>query len=181
MNSSLKTTRFPRNQWFSIPKENNKVWKALNVYFSNILWCEQKLPLQTRADNQGNQNEGCWLEVFHLLIETKKSTGFTSLRVNCREIIQVTPWIFSTKFAKNGTSDYDHRFLHIRNSVVIKFHSPIEKPLNRAQPRINSSNSKVDIIRSQILCRITLKVQKLRCFYCRTLFFEIGKVCVFEQ
>ena len=43
--------------------------------------------MQTKADNQGNQNEGC----FYLLIETKKANGFRSLRVNCHEIYQVTP------------------------------------------------------------------------------------------
>ena len=43
--------------------------------------------MQTKADNQVNQNEGC----FYLLIETKKANGFRSLRVNCHEIYQVTP------------------------------------------------------------------------------------------
>ena len=43
------------------------------------------------ADNQGNQNKGCWVKIFHLLTETRKTTDFTSLRVNSREIIQVTP------------------------------------------------------------------------------------------
>ena len=34
--------------------------------------------------------ESCWLEIFHLLIETRKDTRFTSLRLKCRKINQVT-------------------------------------------------------------------------------------------
>ena len=40
-----------------------------------------------------------------------------------------------------------------------KLPSPVEKPLNRAQPRMNCNKSILAIIRSQILCKITLKVQ----------------------
>ena len=41
-----------------ISKKYKKAWEALNVYFSNKLQFEQKLLLQTRVDNQGNQTEG---------------------------------------------------------------------------------------------------------------------------
>ena len=34
-------------------------------------------------------------------------------------------------------------------------YSPVEKPLNRAQPRINCSKGLFGLIRSQTLCRIT--------------------------
>ena len=49
------------------------------------------LLLQTRTDNQANQNEGRWLEIFHPLIRTRKATGSTSVQVICQEIKQVTP------------------------------------------------------------------------------------------
>ena len=55
------------------------------------------LLLQTRADNHGNQSESCWYEIFNLLIETIKATGFASLQLNCRETL-----IFWTIFAQKG-------------------------------------------------------------------------------
>ena len=39
----------------------------------------KNLLLQTRADNQVHQKEGCWREIFHLLIERRKATGVMSL------------------------------------------------------------------------------------------------------
>ena len=48
------------------------------------------LLLQTSAGNQGNQNEDCWLEIFHLSIKRRKATGFMSLWVNHWKFNQVT-------------------------------------------------------------------------------------------
>ena len=47
--------------------------------------------------DQGNQIESCWYEIFHLLIETRKATGFASLWVKYHEIL-----IFWTIFAQKG-------------------------------------------------------------------------------
>ena len=77
--------------------------------------------------NQGSQNEGCWLEIFQLLIEIRKAITFTSPRVNCGEINEVTPKCqidFFNKTCKKGlyrTSEHHHRILHIRNSLGNKF------------------------------------------------------------
>ena len=75
--------------------------------------------MQTRADNQGDQNEGCWLEIFHLLIETIKATGINSLWVNFWEINQVTPKCQIDFFDK--TCEHHHQILHIWNGLGIKF------------------------------------------------------------
>ena len=57
----------------------------------------ETLPLQTMADNQGNQNKRqtpetiiAGFEIFQLLTETRKATGFKSLRVNYWKINQLT-------------------------------------------------------------------------------------------
>ena len=52
-------------------KQNKKAWEALNVYQQVTVWTETLL-LKTRADNQGNQNECYWLEIFHLFSWNKK-------------------------------------------------------------------------------------------------------------
>ena len=60
-----------------------------------MVWMKTLL-LQTRANNQGNQNEGqvpdtiiVDLKIFQLLIETRKATCFKYLQVNCCKINQV--------------------------------------------------------------------------------------------
>ena len=79
---------------------------------------------------QGIQNEGqvsdtvtASFEIFQLLIETRKATGFKFLRENCWEINQVTSKCqmhFSNKISKKGLKHH-HRILHIRNSLGTKF------------------------------------------------------------
>ena len=83
--------------------------------------------LHTRCDNHRNQIEGCWPEIFQLLIKTRKATGFMFLLLNCREINQATPKyrmdFFSQNLQKrvNRASEYHHQILHIRNILGIKF------------------------------------------------------------
>ena len=54
-------------------------------------------------------------EIFQLLIETRKATGFMSLRGNFWEISQITK-----KFLKYK-SEHHHRVFHIRNNLDTKF------------------------------------------------------------
>ena len=108
----LNFYKSPNYNWQQISNENKNAREAYIIYFSNKLKFEKKT-LQTRDDNQGNQKEGSWLEIFHLLIETRKATGFTSPRVNCWNINQVTSRYqigftklvqvssFETKYAQN--------------------------------------------------------------------------------
>ena len=90
--------------------------------------------MQSRADNQENQNEGqvsdttiASFKIFHFLIETRKAAGFKSLQVNCWEIDQVAlkyQIVFFDKTCKKKVeqrkSKHHHQILHIRISVGSK-------------------------------------------------------------
>ena len=66
--------------------KDKKAWETLKRFLVTNYGFEQKS--STMAYNQGSQNEGYWLEIFHLLIETRKVTGFTSLRVTAGRLIR---------------------------------------------------------------------------------------------
>ena len=123
---------------FSYFNVNKKTWEALNVYFSNKLLFEQKLfycrpGLKLKCWTCSWHNS-CWLDIFYLLIETRKSTGFKSLQANWSDINKVTPkcqmYFFDKickikKRYKTDKSEYHYQILHIRKSPVQKVQIPV--------------------------------------------------------
>ena len=69
--------------------------------------------MQTRVHNQGNQNEGYWFETFLVLTEGRKAIDLTSLRVNCREINQVTPKLQMDFFDKTWKNRSESKQVNI--------------------------------------------------------------------